>query len=337
MKVCNRFLRDGTRGFGLVGLVVWLALLGGLAWGVLNHQILIDRWHIQNFTPSERVAELAATTTMNDYGRNLFYASQPELAGKDTFSRFCRGGGTGEATIVLGCYALQRIYIFDVTDARLDGVEEVTAAHEMLHAAYERMSSYEKRQLDNLLEPQTKQLHDQRIIDLINLYKREEPDQLYNEIHSILGTESRELSPELEVYYQKYFTDRKKVVAFSEQYEAVLSASKKRITVLDGQLAALKTQINAYNDTLGTQQAELTTTYTHLSSLRAEGRLAEYNAAVPDYNNQVRNYNTLIELTKGLIGKYNTLVAERNQEAAAQNDLYQSLNSNYQTVPTNLR
>ncbi len=46
---------------------------------------------------------------------------------------------------ILGCYnpSSRDIYIYNVTNSELDGVKEVTAAHEMLHAAWERLSESE--------------------------------------------------------------------------------------------------------------------------------------------------------------------------------------------------
>ena len=36
-------------------------------------------------------------------------------------------------------------YIYNVNDERLNGLKEVTAAHEMLHAAYERLPESDKK------------------------------------------------------------------------------------------------------------------------------------------------------------------------------------------------
>ncbi len=76
---------------------------------------------------------------------------------------------------ILGCYVTQRIYIYDVKDAKLDGIREVTAAHEMLHAAYERMSSSEQTKVNALLEVEYEKLrNDKDLAERMAFYARTE-------------------------------------------------------------------------------------------------------------------------------------------------------------------
>ena len=77
-----------------------------------------------------------------------------------------------EFTIILGCYTGQdKLYVFNVDDQRIPDVEEVTAAHEMLHVAYDRMSSTQKNSLNTLLDNQLSEISDERVLDLIQLYE----------------------------------------------------------------------------------------------------------------------------------------------------------------------
>lgn len=315
----------------VVGWLVGVAAIAGVFWALLNGQLLFDTWRVQNFKPSVAIATLAESTALTDRGRHLFYASEPTLLAKAAFNSQC---AQDEQTIVLGCYKAQTIYLYDVTDARLNGVEEVTAAHEMLHAAYERLSSTEKSRINALLETQIKGITDKRILELAQLYQRIEPGELLNEMHAILGTEYRPLSPQLEEYYKRYFTDRGRVVSYSESYEAVLSAAKNRIVQLDAELEQLKQQIETNNATLERRQGELFASYDRLNRLRSQNPEA-YNAAIPGYNADVAAFNTLVDQTEAAVATYNQLVAERNQQVGVQNDLYESLNSQYQEVPAN--
>lgn len=323
----------GQRWFAYTNLIISLGVVAVVIWALLNRQGIIDWWRLQNFKPSSEIMQLANNDTMVGHGRDLFYASQPAIESGSTFNANCVN--SSEQSIVLGCYRAQSIYIFDVTDSRLDGVREVTAAHEMLHAAYERMSAADKQRINAMLDPIIKNMTDPRILGLIQLYNKSEPGELYNEMHSILGTEVRTLSPALEMYYGQYFSDREKVVTYSENYEAVFSASKQRISDMDTQLAAWKVQIDTDNEALQRQQTQLTAESQSLNALRAEGKTDEYNAAVPGYNQQVESFNALVQQTKQLIVQYNALVDTRNKEAAAQNNLYQSLDSHYQSVQAN--
>jgi len=310
----------------MLGLVVASVL------AVVHRQEVIDWWRLSQYKPSAEVLALAESDTMQNRGRDLFYISDPKVEDSGSFNQHC--SNHGEQSIVLGCYTAQRIFLYNVTDARLSGVKEVTAAHEMLHAAYERLSHGDKQHVNAMLEPIIKNMQDPRILDLIKLYNQQEPGELYNEMHSILGTEYAGLSPELEDYYKQYFAGRQKIVNYSQQYEALLSQSKANIALFDVRLGNLKTQIDQNNATLQQKQQDLQTESSRLNQLRAQDPQA-YNQAVPSYNAQVREFNSLVEQTKSLVAEYNALVEQRNQQAAAQDNLYQSLDSHYQAVPQN--
>src|SRR5206468_584885 len=127
---------------------------------------------------------------------------------------------------------------------RLSGVEEVTSAHEMLHAAYDRLSTKERNRVDELLQNYyDHQLTDQRIRATIDAYKASEPNDLQNEMHSIFGTEIATLPPELENYYSQYFADRSKVTTLAGEYEQEFTSRKTEIQSYDTQLDGLRAQI----------------------------------------------------------------------------------------------
>lgn len=321
--------------FGSLGVVLQLTLLGGALWGVWYRQDIIDWWRINHYRPSVEIQNIIGRTSIIKRGRDLLYASQAEVDDRRVFNQVCPNNSSNERSIVLGCYHNQRIYIYDVLDPRLNGVKEVTAAHEMLHAAYERLGASEKQQVNAMLAPIIKNMIDERILGLIQLYNTQEPGELYNEMHSVLGTEYRNLTPELEHYYSRYFNDRKKVVGYSEGYQAIFGASKARITADDKQLDELKTKIDDNNTELQREQGEIAATATQLNALRAADNIEAYNWNVPLYNEKVRKFNALVTATRALVEQYNTLVEQRNQEAAVQNTLYQSLDSHYQALPQN--
>ena len=320
--------------FGNLGLkfFVSLAVVAGGIWTVLNRQVVIDQARLLMYTPSVEVKQLADNTKLSDRGRQLFYVSDPKIQDSAAFNDSC---SSTEQTIVLGCYKGQRIFLYNVTDTRFNGVKEVTAAHEMLHAAYERLGDTEKREVDGLLKPLIEGMKDQRMLDLIALYNKTEPGELYNEMHSILGTEYASLTPGLESYYKKYFEDRSVIVKLANQYQAIFTESKNKIDEYDGQLDALKPQIDQNNQTLKRLQTELLVENTQLNQYRSRGQISQYNQLVPGYNAKVTQFNELIEQTKALVSQYNTIVQARNDQVTAQANLYDSLNSNYQKVDQN--
>jgi len=209
--------------------------------GWTQRQNLYDSWRLHGYQPPAAVAQLATDTTMSDKTRRLFYVQHPALEDKATFSFRCR---SGEKTIVLGCYiAGEGIYLSNVTDARLAGVVQVTAAHETLHAAYDRLGRTDKDHVNQLIDQAYAQVTDQRIRNTIEDYRKNGADTV-NELHSILGTEVRALPAELEQYYARYFTNRLAVVAYSEAYEQAFTERKQKIIEDDQALAALKQQID---------------------------------------------------------------------------------------------
>jgi hypothetical protein len=234
---------------------------------------------------------------------------------------------------VLGCYTpTLRIYIFNVTDNKLPHVKEVTAAHEMLHAAYERMDRPTKDRIDLLVQAEADRLkNDTSLQELLKIYASAEPGQRMNELHSIIGTEYDGLSPELETHYKQYFGNRAKVVAFAKDYKGVFAASKARLESDDARLAALLKEIQADEKLLTTKRAELDSENARLTALRKSDP-ASYNKQVPGYNAKVASFNSLAHSYNALVQEFNKLVGIRNKEAAAQNDLYHSLDSKYQPV-----
>lgn len=215
---------------------------------------IYDKARLRGYTPSKQVVQLATDTTMDDDTRRLFYVYHPQLDDKSTFSQNCK---SSEKTIVLGCYVDgQGIYLYNVTDARLNGVIQVTAAHETLHAAYERLSGKEKTHINELINQAYANVKDERIRKTIDDYRKNGAD-VTNELHSILGTEVRNLPPELETYYQRYFSDRKKIVSFSEQYEKVFSERKDKVVADDAKLTTLKQQIEDAEQDLNNKEAAI--------------------------------------------------------------------------------
>lgn len=303
-------------------IVALLVLLVG------HLQAISDYLRLYNYQPPTDVATLATQTTMTDYGRKLFYINHPEVADRSTFNAAC--SNEGEQTIVLGCYhpVDRGIYIYDISDARLDGVEQVTAAHEMLHAAYDRLSSGERAVIDAELQQfYDNDEHDKRIRDTIAAYKKTEPNDVVNEMHSIFGTEVGSLTPELETYYKKYFSDRQQVVRFAASYQQEFTSREDQVKTDDARLKSLKAEIDANTATLGISQTDIAAMQRQMEVEKAAGNYSAYNSNVPIYNAKVDSYNSLVRETQKDITEYNKLVSERNKLVLQVRQLTQSINS----------
>jgi len=230
------------RSNNLTRLALSVLLLVGAVYVFSHRQQLLDQYTVWRFVPSSEIAAVSEKASFSDAGEFLFYASQPELLERDAFNDACRSV-IGENTAILGCYSKDRIYLFDIDNQKLSGVKEVTAAHEMLHAAYQRLSDSEKTRVNALLEAQPLGEDEARIGELMAEYEKSEPGERLNELHSIIGSEIRDLTPELRAYYGKYFDDRLALVAQAESYQSVFQE-------LESRQGALVTELNALADTI---------------------------------------------------------------------------------------
>jgi hypothetical protein len=312
-------------------LLVWLAALVLIA---VNRQGIYDWWQLRGYDAPVVVSSLATQDTMTDYARRIFYVNQPSVENKASFGESCKSTAR-EETIVLGCYHSnqQGIFLLSVSDPRLNGVQQVTAAHEMLHAAYDRLSDSERKKVDAmLLDYYHKNLTDDRVKTTIDAYKKSEPKDIVNEMHSIFGTEIANLPSGLEQYYSRYFNDRSKIVGFADKYQAEFSSREAIVKSYDAQLESLKTQVDASQDGLKDKEAAIAAERQKLEDLRSSGSISAYNAGVPVYNNMVSSYNSQVQTARNLIKTYNQLVIKRNAVALEEDQLVNALDNNVETI-----
>ena len=301
--------------------------------GVIQHQNIYDQWKLYGYTAPKVVADLATQDNMTAYARKIYYVNHPQLISGSQFNQACPNNG-GEKTIILGCYkgGQQGIALLGVKEPLLNGVEQVTAAHEMLHAAYDRLSGSDKTKINAMLESYYKNdLHDSRILAIIDAYKISEPQDIVNEMHSVFGTEIAVLPQPLEQYYKRYFTDRAFVTGFTAKYQAEFTNRQNTINKDDEQLMNLKSQINSLESDLRDRLSNINNQQANLLSLR-NSDVKAYNAGVPGYNSLVDKYNSSADNLQNLISQYNQLVASRNAVVLEEDQLAKELTSTTQQI-----
>ena len=223
-----------------------LALLAPVAWAALHGQRIADQLAVWNFEPGAAIEGYASRAAMSPQGKFLFLASRPEVETEEAFDAICASDEEGIGT--LGCYlpTSGAIHLYDITDERLDGMEEVIASHEMLHAAWARMSDEERTVISPLLEAQAVALEgDPAFAERMEFYARSEPGERLNELHSILGTEVAELDPRLEKHYADLFVDRQQVVALHTISNQVFVDLENQATALVSEIETLGASIEA--------------------------------------------------------------------------------------------
>lgn len=310
-------------------------LLVVLVWGFVvflffQRQAVYDWWRLRDYTAPSEVAALADQTTMKDSARRVFYVYHPAIEPRETFNQHCRDG---EFTIVLGCYAQGRgIYIFRVDDPRLEGIEEVTAAHEFLHAAYDRLSKDERKKVDALTAEAYASLDSQRIKDTVEEYRKHDASVVPNELHSILGTEAVDLPLELEQYYAKYFTNRKQIVKFSEAYESAFTDRKNQAKTYEDQLNTLKDQIETANKDLEAEHTRLEEEANNLQGSRNGADPDSFNNRIDTYNANVNAYNREVSRVQDMVDNYNQLYEEYKELIVEQQNLFKAIDSRPQQI-----
>ncbi len=310
-------------------LVVWL-FVGFL---FFQRQAVYDWWRLRGYEPSTDIVALADQTTMNDAARKVFYVYHPQIEPRDSFYTHC---SDTEFTIVLGCYSEAKgIFIFRIDDDRLEGVEQVTAAHEFLHAAYDRLSSSERKRIDTLTADVYAKITNERIKKTVAEYEKKDASVVPHELHSILGTEVKDLPSELEEYYARYFSDRKKIVEFSENYEELFAKRKEEARRYEAQLKNMRPQIEEKDETLKKEHESLMHESAAIESERSNfgnTDVGTLNNRIQNYNNKVTLYNKQVSFLSKMVDSYNKLYEEYKKVVLEQQDLIKAIDSRPQHI-----
>lgn len=322
----------------VVSLVLTATLFGAAAWTFLNRQYIVDQMAVWQYQPSQAVRQLTDRSGMNDNGRFYFYAAAPRLDGTSAFNKECRR--QEENSAILGCYSGGKIFIYDIKDTRLDGVRSVTAAHEMLHVAYSRLSDHDRRQLTDMLDAEYQKLRttgDEAFRSRMEYYARTEPGERDNELHSIIGTEVAELPPALENYYARYFADRQKVVALHGSYNSKFAELKQNSTTLRTELEQLSSEINQMTSSYNNDITALNNDISAFNA-RAEngqfGSQAEFAAARSALVERVNKLKQTRATIDARAADYETKRQAYNKTVDESNSLSRSLDSSLAPAPS---
>lgn len=324
-------------GRALIALVALVALgaQGGVAWGatwlVDNEQSLKDQLIAYQFDPSEDLVEYVEQAGLSTTGELYLMASVPEIVPSYEFDRYCSRSEPGIG--VLGCYTLRdrRIYLYDVTDPRLVSMEPVVAAHEMLHAAWARLSPEEQEGLALLLEEGFATLPaDHELRTRIQNYEDDNPASRIPELYSILGTEIRELPAELEEHYALYFDDRIRVVELAEEFyrvfETLVAERDQLLENLESRGAEIDGLQFTYEETAGVLRVDVDAFNERASTPGGFPSRSEFEAqrsALIERQDRLRGLRSAL-LEK--IDEYNLLLEELNRLNSELGELNRGIN-----------
>jgi hypothetical protein len=223
---------------------------------------------------------------------------------------------------ILGCYTTSdRIFVFNVSNEQLDGMKEVTAAHEMLHAVWYRMSASEQSRLGTLLTAAYEKSASPELKERMAYYQRNEPEAITNELHSILGTEVGSLGDELEAYYRQYFEDRQIVLNLHAKYNDVYKSLYSRADSLYTRMQTLSKSIDNRSEAYS---AEVTKLSSDISSFNARANSGDFDS-MSQFNSE----------KAALVARSNRLDAQRSS-IYADIDVYNKMYEEYKVLASQI-
>jgi len=324
----KRISRRGS----LIVLAVLLLLIG-LIWH--ERWNIYDYFRLYNYHPSAQVVQLADQTTMTSYGRHLFYVYHPSLEGKTDFNTNCPN--YSQQSSVLGCTVYERgIYLYNVQDPQLNGVVQVTAAYEMLHVGYQRLSTSQRQHIDQLVQQayESAAASDPELkSEEQNYLKTEGQSAVANELHSMMGTEVANLPPQLESYYKTYFSNRQAIVSLKNQYQQAFTSRQATAQQLYSQITSIEQQLSNLRGQINTLEADLKDKRQSIDAQRSNvSDVSAFNAEVDSYNNEITQYQSQINTYNQLVAQHNQIVGQYQQIALQENQLIKDIDSHSSTV-----
>lgn len=304
-----------SRVWTIVAFVLSIAAVGIAFWLFMNRQYVLDQLAVWSYQPSASIMQLDDKVQFTDKGQFSFYSTKPVIANPDEFNSKCPRQEAGSP--ILGCYTSDhRIYVFDITNPQLEGMKEVTAAHEMLHAVWIRMDEAQQARIGTLLNEAYKRSASPELRERMSYYERNEPNAITNELHSIMGTEVADVGTELEAYYKQYFKDRQVILDLHAKYDSVYKELNDRAEVLFTQMETLAANIQDQSKEYDTEVAQLSQDITSFNSRANSGSFT----SISQFN---RERAALVARSSALEVKRNAI----NNDIASYNVLYEEYQS----------
>ena len=323
-----------------IGLLCVLLVAAAAVFAFSHRQEIRDHFAAAGFDPDPRVVEVMGELALTSSGERVFLATQPTIDGSQNFNEQCSEVDHSEHGHVLGCYTGERIHLFDVTDDRVQGIVEVTAAHELLHATYARLGEGDRAMLAPRLRTAYEELAEQdpRLRERMEVYEHLSEAAFANELHSVLGTEVRELPDWLEEHYAQWFEDRGALVDIFETYHSVFVDLQQQAESLETEMTALRGDIEArkaaYDD-------EVRRFNEDAAEFGARNERYEFSDAPEEFDrirDELAQRRDALEQTLATlqadIDYYNGLGAQLKQLGELSSELDQQLNSDLAPVTT---
>ncbi|WP_206447526.1 hypothetical protein [Agrococcus sp. KRD186] len=234
--------------------------------------------------PDAEVVELADRMFLTAEGRTTFYATQPTLADAEAIETACADAvdAGAEGWFTGGCFVggqhrdADRIFVFRPGDERLAESMVTVAAHELLHAAYARLSLLDRATVDGLVaEAAASVPSDDPVLEQIERSTDGDASTRANEQFAYLGSQITLQSgfpAQLEDVYARLFTDR----------SALVDTHRRAASVVEETIAAAEAAIAS----AAAQESQTARDRAQLEADRGgyEAALAAYSADLERFN-----------------------------------------------------
>lgn len=310
----------------IFGWVFLVALVGVVALVVLNREGIYDWYRGLTYQPSDEMATIRDKLQLTGRGEFLFNAAQPELNEAAEFNRNCRQDE--DEVAVLGCYTTGNIYVYDIDAAELDGIRELTAAHELLHTVWARMSEDERVAL---VEPLTRtfEANQDFLGEEINSYDISEKQE---ELYVRAGTEVKDLPEVLEAHFAEIFRNQDAIVDFYDSYIMVFREIKAEMEELMSEMEEIKAEIDAktaeYEEAYSQLEADIVIFNSCAEVVGCFKSESEFYSRRNELVNRQNTLNALNDEINGLINEYNAKVDSYNADVTESHKLQDMINSN---------
>jgi len=291
-------LTTGTLGFALKVVV----------YDKTNYALKIrDDKIIASFKPSPELLKFAGLADLSETSRRLLYAHRPLVSTDKAYIISKCDQHQNTRALTFGCYRPKEreIFILDLQDERLAGLTATTVAHEILHAAYDRLDRKERAAINEELE----RIYNGKLKAELEVRLKDynvTGDDFTSELHSIIGTEVESLPPTLAKYYDRYFKNRMTVVTLHKSSFAGIQGQHDTIRGLDLSLTSLKSEIDYLERRILNLESQI-------------GSLKQTMPSAPDQrvvviqiNELAKEHNELVAQIQPKSIEYNSIVKKRN-------------------------
>ncbi len=309
-------------------LATTAAMLG--IYAVVQSTPVQDWWKGLTYDETTEVKTLRESLSLTEKGERIFLATQPRIEEAEDFNGHCDSHHADVA--LLGCYVNDKMYVYRVDQEDLKDSNKVTAAHELLHAAWARMEQGERETVKRMLE-QVEQQNPKWVSEELDLYDDTEKTE---ELYTRVGTKLQEIPEDLEEHYRQYFTNRLKIVEYYENYQAPFNELKERNAELKIQIDQMNAELlvgkDEYERRMRALEAEVDSFNACAASegcFRSDAEFARRRGAIQT------EYIELEKLRNELnakIDENNALVLEYNENQRKLGDLHGILNSNVEKL-----